>query len=58
MWAQTVKQNTVFIAQISRGRKVERMRLEADLARAQRVLEEIDGAAPRLRENDQDEDGE
>jgi hypothetical protein len=58
VWAQAVKQNTVFIGQISRGQKAERARLEADLARAQRVLDEIDRSAAGLRETDIGEEGE
>ncbi|HEV2633810.1 MAG TPA: hypothetical protein VGX23_01615 [Actinocrinis sp.] len=45
VWARTVEQNTVFIGQIGRGHKEERARLQADLARAQRVLDEIDRTA-------------
>lgn len=57
VWARTVKQNTVFIGQISRGQKAERTRLEADLARAQRVLEAIDRSAAALRESENGEEG-
>ncbi len=44
VWARTVEQNRVFIGQIARGQMAERARLQVDLARAQRVLDEIDAA--------------
>ncbi|MBB5109591.1 hypothetical protein FHS40_008719 [Streptomyces spectabilis] len=45
VWAETVDQNKVLIGSISRSRKGERVRLQAELDRAQRVLDEIDAAA-------------
>jgi hypothetical protein len=49
VWAQAVESTTVFLGNLSRGQKTEKARLGADLARAERVLTEIDansGTAP------------
>ncbi|WP_410585409.1 hypothetical protein [Amycolatopsis sp. lyj-108] len=42
VWAQAVESTTVFLGNLSRGQKAEKVRLGADLARANRVLAEID----------------
>ena len=42
VWAQAVESTTVFLGNLSRGQKAEKSRLGADLARAKRVLAEID----------------
>ncbi|MFK0113104.1 hypothetical protein [Streptomyces sp. NPDC091217] len=44
MWAESADSSKVFIASIPRGNKAERQRLEAELARAERVVSEIDAA--------------
>ncbi|WEP00731.1 hypothetical protein A6P39_041895 (plasmid) [Streptomyces sp. FXJ1.172] len=44
VWAESADSNKVFIASIGRGNKAERQRLEAELARAERVVSEIDAA--------------
>jgi hypothetical protein len=43
-WAETAGNGKVFLAGLSRGQKTERTRLEAEVARAQRVVAEIDAA--------------
>ena len=45
MWAETVTSNTVFLGTLGRTRKTERARLQAELDRAQRVVDAIDAAA-------------
>jgi integrase len=45
VWEQSVASSTVFLGNLGRGQKAERTRLEAQLARAQRVLAEIDAAS-------------
>ncbi|TDC75530.1 site-specific integrase [Actinomadura sp. 7K507] len=45
IWADTVTQHQEFIATLPRSQKTERARLEAELARARRVLAGIDAAA-------------
>jgi hypothetical protein len=42
VWAQAVESTTVFLSNLTRGQKAEKARLGADLARAKRVLAEID----------------
>jgi hypothetical protein len=44
VWAETVKNNTVFLGTISRGQNAEKTRLQTELARAERILAEIDAA--------------
>lgn len=44
VWQDTVTNTTVFIGSLSRGQRTERTRLQAELNRAQRVLDEIDAA--------------
>jgi hypothetical protein len=56
VWEHAVAQGKVFLGQIARGQKTERARLEADLARAQRVLDEIDVAAGIGRQADESGD--
>ena len=45
IWAEAVTQHEQFIAALPRSQKTEKARLEAELARARRVLEGIDAAA-------------
>jgi hypothetical protein len=45
VWEQAVASTTVFLGNLGRGQKTERTRLEAQLARAQRVLADIDAAS-------------
>jgi hypothetical protein len=45
VWEQSVASSTVFLGNLGRGQKAERGRLEAQLARAQRVLADIDAAS-------------
>ncbi|MFE6692246.1 site-specific integrase [Streptomyces sp. NPDC057743] len=45
VWAETVAQTKTFLGSLSRPQKNERIRLQAELDRAQRVLDEIDRAA-------------
>lgn len=45
VWADTVTNTTVFLGSLGRTRKTERVRLQAELDRAQRVLTDIDTAA-------------
>ncbi len=45
VWAETVAQTKTFLGSLSRPQKNERVRLQAELDRAQRVLDEIDRAA-------------
>jgi len=44
-WAASAETTKTFLGSLGRGQKAERARLEADLARAQRVLSEIDAAS-------------
>jgi len=44
-WAASAESTKTFLGTLGRGQKAERARLEADLARAQRVLSEIDAAS-------------
>ncbi|GGN36056.1 integrase [Streptomyces kronopolitis] len=44
IWAETVTQTKTFLGSLSRPQKTERIRLRAELDRAQRVLDEIDAA--------------
>lgn len=44
-WAASAESTKTFLGSLGRGQKAERARLEADLARAQRVLSEIDAAS-------------
>ena len=43
-WAASAESTKTFLGSLGRGQKTERARLEADLARAERVLSEIDAA--------------
>ncbi|MEN8649466.1 site-specific integrase [Streptomyces sp. 21So2-11] len=54
VWAESADSGKVFIATIPRGNKAERQRLEAELARSERVVAEIDAAYPATH---QEEDG-
>lgn len=45
VWADTVTKNKVFIGSLTRGQKLERTRLEAEVTRAEHVLAAIDAAA-------------
>jgi integrase len=45
VWADTVSGTTAFIGSLGRTRKTDRVRLQAELDRAQRVLDSIDAAA-------------
>jgi len=47
VWAEAVTSTTAFIGTLGRTRTAERARLQADLDRAQRVLDSIDAAAAR-----------
>ncbi|GGR41620.1 site-specific integrase [Streptomyces netropsis] len=47
VWAEAVSQTTIFLGSLSRPQKGERIRLQAELDRAQRVLDEIDNASGR-----------
>ncbi|MGO8889490.1 MAG: hypothetical protein ACLP8X_17265 [Streptosporangiaceae bacterium] len=49
VWAETVTANTVFLGMLGRTRKTEHTRLQAELDRAQRVVDAIDAAAPEGR---------
>ena len=44
-WAASAENTKTFLGSLGRGQKTERARLEAELARSQRVLSEIDAAA-------------
>ncbi|GAA2086008.1 hypothetical protein GCM10009780_26250 [Actinomadura alba] len=44
VWAEAADNGKVFVAGLSRGQKTERSRLEAEVARAQQVVTEIDAA--------------
>ena len=44
VWADTVAKNKVFIGGLTRGQKLERIRLEAEVTRAEHVLAGIDAA--------------
>ena len=44
VWADTVTKNKVFIGGLTRGQKLERIRLEAEVTRAEHVLAAIDTA--------------
>ncbi len=44
-WAASAESTKTFLGALGRGQKAERARLEAELARAQRVLDEIDAAS-------------
>lgn len=55
VWAEAADTSKVFLGGLSRGQKTERARLEAEAARAQRIVTEIDAAAgtiPALDEED------
>jgi len=55
VWAEAADNSKVFLGGLSRGQKTERARLEAEAARAQRIIAEIDAAAgttPALDEED------
>jgi integrase len=55
VWAQAAASSKVFLGSLSRSQKTERARLEAEAARAQRIITEIDAAAstsPALDEED------
>jgi hypothetical protein len=56
VWAESADSSKVFIATIPRGNKAERQRLEAELARAERVVAEID-AAYQAADQEEDDDG-
>ncbi len=45
VWAETVNASTVFLGMLGRTRKTEHTRLQAELDRAQRVVDAIDAAA-------------
>jgi len=45
VWADTVTKNKVFIGGLTRGQKLERVRLEAEVIRAEHVLAAIDAAS-------------
>lgn len=45
VWADTVTKNKVFIGSLTRGQKLERARLQAEVTRAEHVLAAIDAAA-------------
>lgn len=45
VWAEAADNGKVFLGSLSRGQKTERARLEAEAARAQRIVSEIDAAA-------------
>ncbi|ARX80611.1 hypothetical protein SMD44_00009 [Streptomyces alboflavus] len=45
VWEKTVEQNKVFIGMLGRGQKAERTCLEAELARAEKVIAAIDAAS-------------
>lgn len=45
VWADTVTKNKVFIGGLTRGQKTERVRLQAETARAENVLAAIDAAS-------------
>jgi hypothetical protein len=45
VWADTVSGTTAFTGTLGRTRKTEQARLQAELDRAQRVLDSIDAAA-------------
>ena len=49
VWAEAARNGKVFIGGLSRGQKTERTRLEAEVARAQRVVGEIDAASATAR---------
>ena len=51
-WANTVEDTTVFLGALGRTRTAERARLQAELDRAQRVLDAIDAAASQPRRGD------
>ena len=44
-WAASVENTKTFLGSLGRGQRTERTRLEAELARAERVLSEIDAAS-------------
>ncbi len=44
VWAESAQTSTAFIASIGRGNKAERQRLQAELARTERVVAQIDAA--------------
>jgi hypothetical protein len=44
-WEASAENTKTFLGMLGRGQKTERARLEAELARSQRVLSEIDAAA-------------
>jgi hypothetical protein len=47
VWAETVSSTTTFLGTLGRANKAERVRLQAELERAQRVVDEIDAAAAK-----------
>jgi len=47
VWADAVTSTTAFIGMLGRTRTAERVRLQAELDRAQRVLDSIDAAAAK-----------
>ncbi|MGH3999155.1 MAG: hypothetical protein ACRDTJ_17060, partial [Pseudonocardiaceae bacterium] len=47
VWADHAQQTTMFLGTLGPTRQAERVRLQADLDRAQRVLDAIDNAAAR-----------
>ncbi len=52
VWATTVANNRTFLGTLSRGQNLEKVRLEAEIARGERVLAELDtatGATPAPR---------
>lgn len=49
VWAENVSRTKTFLGSLSRSQKAERVRLQAELDRAQRVLDEIDHASPCTR---------
>jgi hypothetical protein len=53
VWVDTMDNGKVFLAALGRGQKTERARLEAEVARAQRIVAEIDAASvlPETEEN-------
>lgn len=52
VWAQAIESTTVFLGNLSRGQKTEKARLSAELARAERVLAEIDANSSATEKED------
>jgi hypothetical protein len=46
VWDQAGRATTVFLGGLGRGQRGERQRLQAEAARAQRIVDEIDAACP------------